>query len=147
MVYRGRPLIVYVNALLGLYVVAAATGGTVYRYQDTWWQTVPDLRLKYDLLFGLFMVLFTILVNIGLLLMKEWGRVFALAWNFLLFFSFFLMRVGVGLYLHFSQGVPFTYLSNLISIDAAIVSVICVISFAGLSTKKTAILFCGTKGT
>jgi len=78
----------------------------ISRHVDPSWSKMSDIRFKYDLLFGVGFIAFSIVVIIGLLLKKEWGRQWAIAFDALLLFCFLGIRILSYLYfkIAFNEG-------------------------------------------
>lgn len=125
-------IIIWGNIIFLTYVILALIGGVVSRNISKSWEQMEGVRLKYDLFFGLGFSSFAILIIIGLLLKKDWARVFAIVFCSILFFSHFIMRFGVYLYFKFANQ------KNIIVIDpdAIIISAFSFLFIVLLSRKN-----------
>jgi hypothetical protein len=118
-------------------VVLALIGGVVSRNMSQGWVQMEDIRLKYDIFFGLGFSSFAIFIIFGLIMRKEWGRVFAIAFCSILFFSHFIMRFGVYLYY------KITIQKNIIVVDpdAIVISIFSFLFIILLSRKNIKIFY------
>lgn len=131
------PKIVYANIIFFIYIIAASIGGIVARHLDSEWKKMIDIQLKYDLLFGVGFIMLSLISVLGLVLKKEWGRGFAISLNMILFFSSFIMRVGIYLFSKFSFGEGVI----IIDPDAIIISILSFFFVIYLSTKNVKKIF------
>ncbi len=125
-------IIVWANIIFFVYVVLALIGGVISRNMSQGWSQMEDVRSKYDLFYGVGFSSLGILIIVGLLLRKEWGRVFAIAFCFVLFFSHFIMRLGVYLYYKFTIQQSFIVVDP----DAIVISVFSFLFIILLSRKN-----------
>ena len=98
------PKIVWGYILFFVYIIAALIGGIIFRRISPEWEQMENVRLQYDLLFGVGLSAFCLIVIIGLVLCKEWGRLFAISLNSILLFSTFIMSTGVYFYTIIAYG-------------------------------------------
>ena len=96
--------IIYGNVTFFVYVILAAIVGVYQRQLCGDWNARKDVRMEYNILFGSGFILFSLVSIIGLVMKKEWGRVTALIFNWILFFSCFVMRIGVYFFTKYSYG-------------------------------------------
>ena len=129
---REIPITVWASVIFLVYVVLALIGGVISRHMSEGWNQMEDVRLNYDLFFGFGFSSLGILIIVGLLLRKEWGRVFAIAFCFVLFLSLFIMRVGV--YLYYKYTIQESYI--VIDPDAILISLFSLLFIIMLSRKN-----------
>ena len=101
--FKEIPKVIWANILFFIYVILNLVGGVIYRNISSEWENMKDVRLEYDLFFGLGFSALSILAIVGLLLRKEWGRQISITFCAVLFFANFVLRLGVYLYYKFSQ--------------------------------------------
>ena len=98
------PKRIWGNIVFFIYILCAVTSGVIFRHNDSNWNEMKDVRLEYDLLFGVGFSILCITSIIGLMWRKEWGRQFAISLNSILFFTNFIMRVGIYFWTLISYG-------------------------------------------
>lgn len=75
------------------------------RHASEFWDSMPDVRQNYDLLFvGVFGGMFLASV-VGVLKRKKWGYEFIVSFNYVLAFLSFIPIIGLAIYC-FKSGVP-----------------------------------------
>lgn len=128
---KELPKIVWGNIVFFTYILCAVISGVIFRHNDPNWSEMKDIRLEYDLLFGLGFSILCITSIIGLLKRKEWGRQFAISLNSVLFFTSFIMRVGIYFWTLISCGEGVVQ----IDLDAAVIA-FCSIFFLFALTRN-----------
>jgi hypothetical protein len=131
------PKIIYANIAFMFYVIAASIGGIISRHNNSVWQRMLDVRLKYDLLFGAGFIILSIAVIIGILLKKEWGRVWAITFNSILLFSSVGIRVVAYVYVHVCCALAFNEVTIPIDIDAVVISTLSLLMLCCLLQNST----------
>ncbi len=127
------PKAVIGNILFLIYIVIASVGGIIFRRLDPSWAGMEDVRMKYDLFFGGGLSTLCIAVIIGLLLRKEWGRQLSLSVSFILFFSHFIIRLGLYIFTKLSYGEG----TAVIDLDAILISILSLTFLVLLTRTKT----------
>ena len=97
------------------------------------WESMGNVRLEYDLLFGLGLSILSILAIIGLLLRKEWGRQLSVAFCSILFVTNFILRLGAYIYFKYSQNISVM----VIDLDAIVISILSLLFLFILTRNKT----------
>lgn len=129
---KKLPKVIWGNIIFFIYILGASIVGVISRHQDPNWASMADVRLKYDMLFGLGFSLLCIVASIGLILRKKWGWEFALSLNLLVLFVSFILRVGVYIwtYYSYSEGVLVT------DIDSITMSIFSIFFIFAISNRR-----------
>jgi len=131
--FKGIPKVIWANTIFFIYVLFGVVGGVIYRNISSEWENMKDVRLEYDLFFGLGFSALSILAIVGLLLRKEWGRQFSIAFCAVLFFANFVLRIGVYIYFKYSQNLSIVVVDP----DAIVVSILSFMFLVLLMKDKT----------
>lgn len=98
------PKIVYANIVWFGLIVLMGVNASLMRHKSSTWQAMPDVEIKYDVLFvGVFGLLFLI-SSIGLLKKKQWGYQFTMAFNAILTFLVIVPFISLTV-LNFEQNI------------------------------------------
>ena len=119
-----------------IYVILAAIGGIYQRQTSAFWNEMDDVRLGYNLLFGFGYVLFSLVSIIGLLLKREWGRIVAISFNWILFLTLCVPSIGVCFFAKYNDKsiIP-------VHIDAIIIGCLSLFFIIYLSRKSMRAIF------
>ena len=123
------PRVLYGNIIWFAIVMGAIFLAALSRHESEFWDSMPDVRRNYDLLFvGVFGAIFLI-SSIGIILQKKWGYEFTVSFNYLLAFLSFIPLLGLIFYF-LKEGIPLSELTLEMvkpNIDNAIISCVSLI--------------------
>ena len=104
-------IIVGINRQLFIFASLMLLFGILYRNISPFWKSenMSSLLIYYDML-GFFSILYFLTSAMGLSLRKEWGRLFSISANLLIFFVFFGLKIFMILFVFIVENVKTPYL-------------------------------------
>ena len=124
------PKIIYANLVWFIIIFTGAVIGSVNRHSSPTWDTIPDVRLNYDLMFVGVFGLILLISLIGIYKKRSWGYNSAMFFNYILVTFSVTPIIGMLIYAFIND---FT-ISNLMEIDWSFTS-------AGFFTSAISIVF------
>ncbi len=134
--FKDIPKVILANVAFFIYMIIALIG-VIFRHSSAEWENMKNVRLEYDLLFGLGLSILSTLAIAGLLLRKEWGRQFSIAFCSILFFTNFILRLSVYIYFKYFKNVDVMVIDP----DAIVISILSLLFLVLLTRNKTKKLF------
>ena len=133
-------IIIGINRQLLIFSSIMLLFGILYRNLSSFWlsETMNSSRINRNI-FCMFTILYFITSATGLSLKKEWGRIFSISSNFLIFFIFLGVKIILGVHLLLVDGLEFSFLDLLETTDDKIqffVSIVSIILLVVISRKK-----------
>jgi fluoride ion exporter CrcB/FEX len=131
------PKIIYANVIWFLIVLIGTVAASINRHTSATWNQMPDVRLKYDLLYVWVLGVFLLLASIGLLRKKKWGYKLAMSFNYVLAALAFIPIIGLVIFykVSLSETVAMTWPANLNNYVISVISIVFIILMGRRNVK------------
>jgi hypothetical protein len=123
---------VYAHIAVSVVYIAGSMLAMIGRHAEPW---LPgeDVRLRYDIMFGGILPVFCLVVNVGLLMKREWGRALAVSFDIVAIAQLLLVPVGLSAWVRLSMGGHAeAFRPELIALGAAYVALVALLNTKGV---------------